>query len=552
MTNPPAENAPAPPPEPTPPSTAAPEPEPAQPQAETPPPPLNSPPPPPPPPPPGPGFNRQHLVRPVNGRYIAGVCAAIGRATNTDPVLWRVLFAVLTLAGGVGLLGYLVGWLAIPAEGDSASPIESMLGRGRSSTSTPLVITVGVLAGITAVFVVSNNVGPAIIGLAVIAGTVFLLVRGNNQSPQQPVAAPYGYPGMPPGPPPPFPYPSAPQPTATPGGPATPGMPGTPGPPGMPQPGTPPATYSSPFDPVTTRMPVVPAPATESPTLIDAPTRDTLSLPPEPPVLVPPRPTGPTAPPGSGYRPPFAPHGPYASSSPYAQSLGYGDVPPGGPHPPYPGLQPVPPRPPKPPRPKSKLGRITFSLLCLALGALAVIDLATGVRVPAEVYVAAALGVIALGLVIGAWVGRARWLIPIGVLLVIALGATTAVEHSSHDIGQVDDVTATPTSVDEIAPSYGTEVGNIDLDLSQIDFTDHDVTIELTVGIGGNVNVTLPANVDTTVSADVHGGDLQLFDHHFSGLNQHEDLTDLGSDGTGGGKLLLNTSVNFGNVEVQR
>src|SRR5205814_2152264 len=54
-----------------------------------------------PPPPPGTGgwATRYGLVRPARGRVLAGVCAAIGRATNTDPVLWRVLFAVLTLAG---------------------------------------------------------------------------------------------------------------------------------------------------------------------------------------------------------------------------------------------------------------------------------------------------------------------------------------------------------------------------------------------------------------------------------------------------------------------
>src|SRR5439155_6027728 len=56
-----------------------------------------------PPPPPGSSgwASRYGLVRPTRGRVLAGVCAAIARATNTDPVLWRVLFAVLTLAGGV-------------------------------------------------------------------------------------------------------------------------------------------------------------------------------------------------------------------------------------------------------------------------------------------------------------------------------------------------------------------------------------------------------------------------------------------------------------------
>src|SRR5437763_7303428 len=89
------------------------------------------PPPPPPPPPPGAGFpppggfpppppgtggwaTRYGLVRPARGRVLAGVCAAIGRATNTDPVLWRVLFALLTLARGVSIVVYLVRWPPIP------------------------------------------------------------------------------------------------------------------------------------------------------------------------------------------------------------------------------------------------------------------------------------------------------------------------------------------------------------------------------------------------------------------------------------------------------
>ncbi len=91
------------------------------------------------PPPAGPSFSRDKLVRPRQGRYVAGVCAALARATNTDPVLWRVVLAVLGFFGGVGVLLYLVGWLVIPAEGDTASPIESLLGQGRSGMA-PLSI----------------------------------------------------------------------------------------------------------------------------------------------------------------------------------------------------------------------------------------------------------------------------------------------------------------------------------------------------------------------------------------------------------------------------
>jgi signal transduction histidine kinase/phage shock protein PspC (stress-responsive transcriptional regulator) len=50
---------------------------------------------------------------------LAGVCEGIGRRLRVDPVLLRVAFVVATMAGGAGLLAYLLAWAAIPA---TASP----------------------------------------------------------------------------------------------------------------------------------------------------------------------------------------------------------------------------------------------------------------------------------------------------------------------------------------------------------------------------------------------------------------------------------------------
>ena len=54
-----------------------------------------------------------------------------------------------------------------------------------------------------------------------------------------------------------------------------------------------------------------------------------------------------------------------------------------------------------------KLGRITFFALLVVLGTLALID-AAGATIAVSAYFFAALVTIALGLVLGAWVGRAR------------------------------------------------------------------------------------------------------------------------------------------------
>ena len=104
----------------------------------------------------------------MQGRYIAGVCAALGRATNTDPVLWRVLLAVLGFFGGVGILLYLIGWLLIPAEGDTASPIESLLGRGRSGMSPLSVRRCSAAAAVLSfAFIVHDGFRAALLAAAV-------------------------------------------------------------------------------------------------------------------------------------------------------------------------------------------------------------------------------------------------------------------------------------------------------------------------------------------------------------------------------------------------
>ena len=43
-------------------------------------------------------------------RVIAGVCAGIARALGADVTLVRLVFAVLALAGGAGILVYLALW----------------------------------------------------------------------------------------------------------------------------------------------------------------------------------------------------------------------------------------------------------------------------------------------------------------------------------------------------------------------------------------------------------------------------------------------------------
>ncbi|OGM75293.1 hypothetical protein A2382_03400 [Candidatus Woesebacteria bacterium RIFOXYB1_FULL_38_16] len=58
----------------------------------------------------------QRLYRSEADRVVGGVAAGIADYLNIDPVLIRLAFVVITLAGGSGVLVYLVLWLVIPSE----------------------------------------------------------------------------------------------------------------------------------------------------------------------------------------------------------------------------------------------------------------------------------------------------------------------------------------------------------------------------------------------------------------------------------------------------
>ena len=63
----------------------------------------------------------RRLVRADDGRWLGGVCAGLGRYFDINPLVYRIAFAALALAGGTGLLLYLAAYLVIPGEHDDDS-----------------------------------------------------------------------------------------------------------------------------------------------------------------------------------------------------------------------------------------------------------------------------------------------------------------------------------------------------------------------------------------------------------------------------------------------
>jgi phage shock protein PspC (stress-responsive transcriptional regulator) len=61
------------------------------------------------------------LRRSDSDRLVAGVCGGLGEYFGLSPTVYRIAFLALALAGGTGLLIYLVAALVIPAEGSDDS-----------------------------------------------------------------------------------------------------------------------------------------------------------------------------------------------------------------------------------------------------------------------------------------------------------------------------------------------------------------------------------------------------------------------------------------------
>ena len=442
----------------------------------------------------GPSFSRDKLVRPRQGRYVAGVCGALARGTNTDPVLWRVLLAVLGILSGVGVLLYLIAWLVLPSEGDTASPVESLLGKGRSGMQPVAVLLLGGAAVLSFAFIVQDGMRAGLLACAVILGAILLIKRSGTQH----SAAP---------------FPAA--------GPAEPA-------------GTPtfePAAFQTAQFGAAAPAGFPPPPAAPAAEPVTAPAA------PAPPPYAPPPPYQPPSyqPPSGGYRPPFAPHGPYARPVPPTC-------------PPAPPVAPRAPKPPKPPRERSKLGRLTFFAVVMVIGVLAVVDMA-GADITVSAYFAAALVTIALGLVVGTWLGRARGLIALGLLASIGLFIATGAERWG---GEVGNSVYRPTTLAAVPDRYDFTAGNATVDLRGLDFTGQQQTITATMKVG-QLRVLVPANVDTTAVLQVENGRAVIFGKTFENREvEGQNITDLGVDGAGGGTLKLDLQMDTGNVEVHR
>ncbi len=415
------------------------------------------------------------LARSTDDKIVSGLCGGLGRHFGVDPVMFRIAFVVLALAGGSGVLLYLVGWLLVPDDRSGAT----ILDRARHGHSSQVLAAVLLAGGAIVVFdrLGDHGGGGWFGGLVLLGVGAAVLWSRRGQS--------TALPPSPPAPPPPPPSPPSPPPPWAP---------------------PPPLPLSSPGftgEPPTSEVPTSEVPSTEVP-------------------------TSPSADPGDTATAGLAP-----GRSPDATTV---CEPAGSPVPPVRCAR----------RPPSVLMAATFSVLAILAGVLALLVVTGTADVPVAVGLALALLVVGVALVVGGWRGRARWLIPVGVVLGVALLGASAVDVPLR--GGVGDHAYRLRAVSDLRSPYRLAAGDLEVDLSGLDLSSTSATVTATVG-AGELLVVVPDGAEVIVDAHVGAGTMTVFGRQSDGMDTGRHLVEPGREG--GGRLVLTARAGFGDLEVR-
>lgn len=103
-------------------------------------------------------MRRPALRRSRSDRVVAGVAAGVARHLGVEPLVGRIAFAVFALAGGFGIVVYLLIWLLAPIETiETVAEPRSVVGRSLPRPTRRQLLGIGlILAGMAILFLVTG------------------------------------------------------------------------------------------------------------------------------------------------------------------------------------------------------------------------------------------------------------------------------------------------------------------------------------------------------------------------------------------------------------
>jgi len=191
------------------------------------------------------------------------------------------------------------------------------------------------------------------------------------------------------------------------------------------------------------------------------------------------------------------------------------------------------------------LGRLVIGASALAIGGALLLDNLDAISLTPRAMFAVLLAIVGLGLLIGAWVGQARWLIIPGILLTIALAIASLIPL--HIRGGFGEVTWSPETRANVRGSYELFAGQAVLDLSKVDF-ESDRTVEVDVTMG-ELLIVVAEDQPVDVRTKVQAGQMNVFGQDQDGWDIEERVQRDGDEDLG--TLEIDSEVVFGEITIR-
>jgi hypothetical protein len=249
---------------------------------------------------------------------------------------------------------------------------------------------------------------------------------------------------------------------------------------------------------------------------------------------------------------------------------GFAEAPPAPPHGSWPPVPPEP-LPPPAPRPPQVLGRVTIAVALAAVGVGLILDRTELFDVSTYHLLAVALLVLGAGLVVGTFLGRARWLLLVAIPLVLVLpvaGTFTSLDVDPlHHLGNR---TWHAPNAASVAPLYENGTGRTDLFVGDIRVDGSEGATVIRHGIGAVV-VTIPPGMTVELHGKSGWGRIEINDQRVDVVDTPDgeaawysrqqvveregrdvELDYVLEGEAGGGRLTIDAVIGLGVIEVRR
>jgi phage shock protein C len=128
----------------------------------------------------------KRLYRSRKDKMIGGVCAGIAHYFDIDPTIVRLLAVVLLLAGGTAIIAYIIAWIIVPEEPESANSVSAIEEKPQPQNRREflgwILVIIGVL--LLARYLIPAGLiwwvpwgGKFLLGIIILVAGIFLLVR---------------------------------------------------------------------------------------------------------------------------------------------------------------------------------------------------------------------------------------------------------------------------------------------------------------------------------------------------------------------------------------